>query len=80
MALPALAEKRMLRYSWLDPLLAAMAESEPLELCLKVDKAEAVLTSRLDALSLNRANLEERYALNEGLFALRILRRTSRAD
>jgi hypothetical protein len=68
----------MLNYFWLDPLLAALAESEPLELSLKVEKAEAVLTSRLDALSATGADLQERHALNEGLFALRLLRRNVR--
>jgi hypothetical protein len=60
---------------WQEPLKAAILEFNAQQLRGKVQKAEEVITDRIQELSLDNGNEEERRALSDGLFILQSLKK-----
>ena len=64
-----------LKYAqWQEPLKAAILEFNAQQLRGKVQKAEEVVTDRIQELSLDNGNEEERRALSDGLSIIRSLK------
>jgi hypothetical protein len=67
---------RKLKYpQWQEPLTAAILEFNVQQLRGKVQKAEAVITDRIQQLSFDDESEEERRALSDGLFILQSLKK-----
>ena len=60
---------------WQESLKAAILEFNAQQLRGKVQKAEEVITERIQELSLDNGNEEERRALSDGLFILQSLKK-----
>ena len=60
---------------WQESLKAAILEFNAQQLRGKVQKAEEVITDRIQELSLDNGNEEERRALSDGLFILQSLKK-----
>jgi len=60
---------------WQEPLTAAILEFNAQQLRGKIQKAEEVITDRIQELSFDNGNEEERRALSDGLFILQSLKK-----
>jgi len=66
----------ILKYpQWQEPLAAAILEFNAQQLRGKVQRAEEVITYRIQELSVDKGNEEERRALSDGLSIIRSLKR-----
>ena len=59
---------------WQEPLKAAILEFDIQQLLGKVQKAEEVIADRIQELSFDQGNEEERRALSDGLSIIRSLK------
>jgi hypothetical protein len=60
---------------WQEPLTAAILEFNAQQLRGKIQKAEEVITDRIQELSFDNGNEEERRVLSDGLFILQSLKK-----
>ena len=60
---------------WQEPLTAAILEFNGQQLRGKIQKAEEVITDRIQELSFDNGNEEERRVLSDGLFILQSLKK-----
>jgi len=60
-------------YAWERLYVAAAAEANDAELPIRIEEARAAMDSRIRELPLNEKSREERRAIADGLYALRLL-------
>jgi hypothetical protein len=64
-----------LKYQWQTPLYAAILEFDLSKLSEKLRLAEAAISNRTDEMTFEQTSHEERRALADGLYIVRMLRK-----